>query len=659
MGLPNCLFLFLLFLLCLTDIETAPTEFDQPLNFEDGWNYEIQPNSVPLLSNSEKDHRLPIIYTYAEDLNIDALGKENSTTGIPRTAKKIGDVIKSKVSCNVCTLGVSLLLKEVLAGATFETIKTKFVALCVSFKIETELVCTGFFDVFGPEVVPAFNASHLEAKHACSLIFGETCGDVEIPLHEWRVNLPDTKPRLTLTEYKGKPREKYPVFKVLHLSDTHLDPEYAVGSPANCEEPICCRNYSTPSASRTTVTAGRWGSYDKCDSPRILIENMLQHIALEHPDIDYIIWTGDLPPHDIWKQSKQSNIDIIKESIRQMFEVFPETPIFPALGNHESVPAGSFAPPWMKDENHSIKWLYDTVADQWRRWLPTTTSNTILHGGFYSVLLRPGFRLISLNTNYCHSLSWWLLVNSTDPAKELQWLVYELQEAEKNNEKVHLIGHIPPGSTDCMKAWSQNFYSIVERFEATITAQFYGHSHADEFEVFYETTEYSKKKARQLRLRAWKYKDKNLLKFTGRPTSVAYLGPSVTTYENFNPAYRIYYIDGDYEQSSRDVLDHETWTMDLAQANEGGNEPAWYKLYSAKDAYRMNSLQPAEWNRLIERMVDDSSLFETFYRNYYRNSPTRPHCDSQCKLQILCDLKSGRSQDRHHLCHDLEYSIDV
>lgn len=33
----------------------------------------------------------------------------------------------------------------------------------------------------------------------------------------------------------------------------------------------------------------RWGAYPKCDSPSILIENMLKHIALQHPvSISYI-----------------------------------------------------------------------------------------------------------------------------------------------------------------------------------------------------------------------------------------------------------------------------------------------------------------------------------------------------------------------------------
>lgn len=102
------------------------------------------------------------------------------------------------------------------------------------------------------------------------------------------------------------------------------------------------------------------------------------------------------------------------------------------------------------------------------------------------------------------------MLNDTDPAKELQWLIYELQEAENKGEKVHIIGtfiyrkkkeiklefmnyvgHIPPGEYDCMKVWSRNFYDIVERYENTIAAQFYGHTHADEFAIFYDTKKFS------------------------------------------------------------------------------------------------------------------------------------------------------------------------
>lgn len=52
------------------------------------------------------------------------------------------------------------------------------------------------------------------------------------------------------------------------------------------------------------------------------------------------------------------------------------------------------------------------------------------YGGYFSVNTAPGLRVISLNMNYCMNKNIWLLLNSTDPAEELKWLVYELQLSE-------------------------------------------------------------------------------------------------------------------------------------------------------------------------------------------------------------------------------------
>lgn len=57
-------------------------------------------------------------------------------------------------------------------------------------------------------------------------------------------------------------------------------------------------------------------------------------------------------------------------------------------------------------------------------------------GGFYALTPRPGLRLISLNMNFCSRENFWLLINSTDPAGQLQWLVEELQAAENRGDKV-------------------------------------------------------------------------------------------------------------------------------------------------------------------------------------------------------------------------------
>ena len=71
--------------------------------------------------------------------------------------------------------------------------------------------------------------------------------------------------------------------------------------------------------------------------------------------------------------------------------------------------------------------------------------------------------------------SWRLL--ATDPDGVLQWLYREvssaccrpqsttsqLRYAEKRNEKVHIIGHIPPGNDGCLRVWSDNYQRLVNR----------------------------------------------------------------------------------------------------------------------------------------------------------------------------------------------------
>lgn len=71
----------------------------------------------------------------------------------------------------------------------------------------------------------------------------------------------------------------------------------------------------------------------------------------------------------------------------------------------------SFPPPYVSSEESGIAWLYNELDRHWRRWLPAGVSNTVRRGAFYSVLVRPGFRLISLNMNYCNNKNWYLKIS--------------------------------------------------------------------------------------------------------------------------------------------------------------------------------------------------------------------------------------------------------
>lgn len=549
---------------------------------------------------------------------------------LKQVVQEVETSVMSKVSCTACKAGVGLLQHYIRVGKTRDDIVKITYQFCVSLNIQPARVCEGITELFGGEVVYVLKRLTLSAEEICSFVIGDACGDVYNPYHEWEVVFPPV-PKPVVTPLVA-PTPGAPTFKVLHLSDTHFDPYYQEGTNADCKEPLCCRLTNGPALSPQTA-AGRWGDYRKCDTPRRTVDHMLQHISSTHPDIDYILWTGDLPPHDVWNQTREENLMVLKETVAQLTNTFPGIPIFPALGNHESAPVNSFPPPFIKND-FAISWLYDEVDNQWRQWLPSSVSNTVRRGAFYSVLVRPGFRIISLNMNYCNNKNWWLLLNSTDPAKELQWFIYELQSAEFSGEKVHVIGHIPPGHSDCLKVWSRNYYHIINRYESTIAAQFFGHTHFDEFELFYDRNDLS------------------------RVTNVAYVGPSVTPYYDLNPGYRIYYIDGDHKSTTRAVVDHETWVMNLKEANLY-NYPIWYQLYSTRSAYQMPSLLPQDWDNLLNKLTSDTKLFDLYYKHYWKNSPVRPACDAECKKRMLCDLRSGRSHDRKGLCQELESRIDA
>lgn len=88
--------------------------------------------------------------------------------------------------------------------------------------------------------------------------------------------------------------------------------------------------------------------------------------------------------------------------------------------------------------------------------------------------------------------------------------------------------------------------SVLSRFEDTIVGQFFGHTHTEIYSLTFEDPNDS----------------------TSRPTSVIYSAPSLTTYTDFNPAYRIYTIDGERRGSTYKVIDWEGRTRNMRTVNK-------------------------------------------------------------------------------------------
>ncbi|KAL3216150.1 hypothetical protein MRX96_051225, partial [Rhipicephalus microplus] len=363
--------------------------------------------------------------------------------------------------------------------------------------------------------------------------------------------------------------------RVLQLSDTHYDPEYTEGSLAACDAPLCCQPDSGE-VQNDTDRAGRWGDFRHCDLPFRTLDSMLEHVGTHERKPDFAYWTGDLPPHDLWKVTRATNLKNFVTTTAAIGKRLPGLTVYPVVGNHESVPPNMFPESGHTDAQiaEKSKWLYNTLADDWKVWLPE------------------------------------------DAVATLHWLVDQLLDAERVGDKVHLIGHIPPGLSDCLETWSAMFHKIVERFSDTVVGQFYGHTHYDEAIVYYSSAKRS------------------------RPFGLAFVAPSVTTYSFLNPAYRMYDVDSD----SKLVTRHETYFMNLTEANQDGGEPQWRLEYSTDDL-GLDHAGYEDWDALIRTMETNQTRFDQYVRYTTRREGEETRCDDECRELLVCRWRTDRAHD--------------
>lgn len=68
------------------------------------------------------------------------------------------------------------------------------------------------------------------------------------------------------------------------------------------------------------------------------VKKTLSLLFLFFQRIDYIYMTGDIIDHGVWNTSIQQNSDVITKVLQRLNREFPDTPVYPILGNHEPSP---------------------------------------------------------------------------------------------------------------------------------------------------------------------------------------------------------------------------------------------------------------------------------------------------------------------------------
>ena len=213
-----------------------------------------------------------------------------------------------------------------------------------------------------------------------------------------------------------------------------------------------------------------------------------------------------------------------------------------------------------------------------------------------------------------------------DPSGQLAWLAAELEAAEAAGERVWLIGHMPLGTSDSFHDQSEYFDQIVQRFDATISALFFGHTHQDEFQISYSTP-------------ASPSADTAVM--------VSYIAPALTPTSG-NPTFRVYSVD----PVTFGILDYTVYYANISsQSYQSG--PTWEVLYSVKEAYgslvnppvtdASAELTPAFWHDLTVLFEENDDVYQTWYARRGRDY-SEATCTGTCKTTSICQLRAAQSQ---------------
>lgn len=273
------------------------------------------------------------------------------------------------------------------------------------------------------------------------------------------------------------------IIRAVHISDVHIDSEYAVGMNAKCGSFLCCRSSFGPPPTGG-IAAGQWGSNaGLCDLPQQTFVSLMDFVASDiQPDL--LFWTGDNSSHNIWSNTveevtsyTESVTNMIKDAVKDT-----DITVVPIHGNHDTWPVDEqdFATP---NSNYSI----NHIKEYWSDWLGEEATSKYGEYGYYSMDLKlksgkelpAGSKVIAYNTNSCDQLNFFVWGERQDPGNQFAWLEQQLLEIEAQDGLAIMIGHYTP--QNCQHEFGVRFRALMERFQNVIRFDLVGHTHSETF----------------------------------------------------------------------------------------------------------------------------------------------------------------------------------
>ena len=503
-------------------------------------------------SNSYRNSKLSLIDQFEiEDLAFKLVEKNSPLLQIILNLSGV----TGGISCEACSFLVDVLKNFLLQKEGLQKFYELLRNVCHLTKIDNK-VCDGALNLYEDIVYDGLIKRFVNGEYICSM--AKICNDTNEyeSVDDYARRILPGKPEIKQKEIvKRKNDEDY--YKVVQVTDIHLDMDYKPGAVANCILPLCCRELADDDLVPVKqILAGKYGTTGKCDANIETVKAFAEKAKELNPD--YIMFTGDNIAHLTWKVRQEDVINATKMQIEAIQEVFGmDTPIYPALGNHEKAPVDEFH----GDETE----LLHNLADIFRPYLDDDAYETFRKYGYYTMMVKDNLRIISVNCLICDSFNFNLLYDSSQPRLMFKWLEQVLSDAEKNGEIVHIMNHIPIANTQHTTQCSGRYKVLLDRYQNIIRGLFSGHSHSEYLTIVHE------------------YYHPEV------PTQVNYICSGLTTYSEYQPSFRLYLVD----KSELYVQDFIQYRMNLTESNEQ-DTPVWFIPYNATELLGVDSMNDLE-----------------------------------------------------------------
>ena len=512
--------------------------------------------------------------------------------------------------CDLCKSGSDILLNTIIQEYRWSYLHN-FCSYVCSFALRKD-ICYAAVGRYGPVLLEnTFKRLFNREKICTSLFICKRSIEYE-SIEEYARRILKNKNNHIKKEKNGINKDSIKnQFSFIQLSDTHLQLDYQEGKVVNCNIPLCCRN--TPEElgfknnknhkGQDLLFSTKYGQAGKCDAN--LEELKAFSIEAKRLKPEFILFTGDFSAHNVWEVSQEEIIEATKISVETMVkEIGEEIPIYPAIGNHEK------APPDIFFGTETI--LLHGLAKVFKKYLTQEAYDSFSQFGYFTMLHKnTNLRLVSLNCLLCDTMNFNLIGDSFQVAKMFKWLENVLSEAEKNNERVYLLDHIPLRASQHNYDCTIRLKILLERYQDIISGFISAHTHRDETNLIRE------------------YSNPN--KFS----VINHIGPALSTYTKCWPSFRIYYADTE----TKFINDFIQMRLNLDETNKN-DKPFWYVAYQATKYFNVTKLDDYE-------TIANANIDEIYAKHFLTDNPGNEHEYTNPKIidKIRCYFQNDNYKD--------------